>query len=187
MTDDDLKGYATVGEAMLGRTLEIEKRGGVPHYVTGQRKVKVDRTVGELPEECGIVGYTAYVDQMGKAVMLLWEKRDDGWRAVACARAGLQVFYGWADPPECFVPSEDTLRELREGEIILEMQEEMEQFARDHIVGMPVGERTLDLVRAQISAMFTARGVEGYRAVPINLRAEGAEIVWDGLEIESVE
>lgn len=64
----------TKGEEMLGRSLQIELKAGVPHYIPGQHHADI---VGE--DYC-YHAVLSYVSAMGHAVQILCKKTDDrGW------------------------------------------------------------------------------------------------------------
>lgn len=101
--------WRSAGEAMLQRELEVEKREGVEHYVTGQAKAEV---VDE--EEDGSIGaFYGFCDQMGGAVLMVLIKPLDGpWEPVLARRSGYFTGPSPMAIPPCFEPNDAMLAKL---------------------------------------------------------------------------
>lgn len=100
----------TKGEEMLGRSLKIEQKAGVPHYVPGQHHADI---VGD--DYC-YHAVLSYVSAMGHAVQILCKKTDErGW--IPCpgtvARSAAQtVTYRPQPLPDDFSLSGDSIAAL---------------------------------------------------------------------------
>lgn len=96
----------SAGEALLGRRLRVERRGGVEHYVPGQHEV----TEAFEPDDDPPVAMLGYVDAFGHAVavaLILTETK--GWQALAYRKVGYAGAFdtgsrvapeGWQIPSE---------------------------------------------------------------------------------------
>lgn len=72
--------FQTLGELIVFRDLEVETRGGVPHYVMGQHKARIVKDMAQL----------TYVDVTGQLILIVVKKdRDGDW--VMAAPTGLRV------------------------------------------------------------------------------------------------
>jgi hypothetical protein len=65
--------FETDGEKLLGRALQKEYKGGVPHFKPGQHRAEV---CGDDVTYHAVLGY---VSAMGHAVQILCKKTDNGW------------------------------------------------------------------------------------------------------------
>jgi hypothetical protein len=95
--------FATMGEALVRRELKKHRRAGVDHFVAGQHGAFV---------EDGIA-YVTFVDQMGHAVNIPFERDGDDWKPVGVyQRAGQATAEQRSLLPEDFVPTEKMRAEL---------------------------------------------------------------------------
>lgn len=81
----------TIGERLVGRKLQTEKRAGVPHYVTGQHEAVVFVGLRDATTNAEIeIARLSYVDIGGHAVVviLMREKGESEWEATWLRRAG---------------------------------------------------------------------------------------------------
>lgn len=74
----------TLGEALLGRRLEREKRAGIDHYVPGQLQARLD-------EEEPTVGFVGFVNGAGQAVLAICEWGGGRWEPRIVFRSGVMV------------------------------------------------------------------------------------------------
>lgn len=87
-TRDDLR---TAGEQLVGRPLDAEVRGGVPHYVSGQHEAHIYPWTRDALTDAPIqVGRVTYVDNGGHACVVLVARGTtaEAWRPTWIGRAG---------------------------------------------------------------------------------------------------
>lgn len=107
--------YTTVGEALLGRKLEKEKRFGVDHFKPGQHEAVIYRGLDYGTDRPAQIGRITYVDAMGHAcVVLAYRFTDDGsdWFPTWVGRAGQTWKEEARRAPATFVLSQKMLAAL---------------------------------------------------------------------------
>src|SRR5205814_1643625 len=80
--------FGTIGEQLVGRTLEKEKRAGVTHFKPGQHRARVYERDGD------VIGELSYVDQMGHAVLVVCVWDEGAWHPVGGLAAGQTSAHG---------------------------------------------------------------------------------------------
>lgn len=91
----------TVGERLVGRRLEKEKRAGVTHYVTGQLAVQIEHVFDmDTNEDLGWAGLVSWVDAMGQARILVVDYEDGVWHPIMHASAGQTTMRAWMPADE---------------------------------------------------------------------------------------
>jgi hypothetical protein len=104
--------YKTAGEIMLQRSLEVEKRAGVPHYVSGQHHAEV------IMEDTCLYAMLSWVDDMGHVIAMPCRREKDGeWKAMGIARrSGVALTQPPQEVAEVYGFSDKQLAALKEAE-----------------------------------------------------------------------
>lgn len=106
--------FDTVGENMLQRELEVEKRVGVEHYVVGQHYANI------IGDETGLSAALSWVAGLGDAVILLCRRNPPAhelWEPHnTVRRAGVFTDKGPSRLPKGFELSEAMVEALEDAE-----------------------------------------------------------------------
>lgn len=110
---------ATVGERLVGRPLQVERRAGTPHFVTGQHHAEIYEGLHDAESGGDIeLARLSYVDVGGHAVVVLLV-RDKGtadWTATWLGRAGHAYQAPATRAPGSFALSEKMQAALADAE-----------------------------------------------------------------------